>query len=53
MNALFYVNIDQVIHKGKSMKNEKKLYGFSHTLDTSNLEAFRWNISKELWKILF
>ena len=44
MNALVYVDIDRVIHKGK-LKNalnekRKKLRGFSFSINMANFEAF-------------
>ena len=45
MNALVYVDIDRGIHKGK-LKNalnekQKKLRGFSFSINMANFEAFR------------
>ena len=45
MNALFYVNIDQGIHKVKlkvaQNEKQKKLRGFSFSINMANFEAFR------------
>ena len=46
MNAPVYVDIDQGIHKGK-LKNalnekQKKLHGFSFSINIANFEAFLW-----------
>ena len=44
MNALVYVNIDQGIHKGKLKvarnEKQKKLRGFSFSINMTNFEAF-------------
>ena len=49
MNVLIYVDIDQDIHKVKiqkclEMKN-KKLCGFSYSMNMANFEPFRWVFS--------
>ena len=45
MNALVYVDIDQGIHKGKikvaSNEKQKKLCGFSFSINMANFEAFQ------------
>ena len=55
MNALVYFNIDQGIFKGemKVARNEKqkKLHGFSFSINIANFEAFRW--TKKLISNLF
>ena len=47
MNALVYVNIDQGIHKVKlkvaRKEKQKKLHGFSFSINMANFEAFHWN----------
>ena len=44
MNALVYVDIDQGIHKGKMKvalnEKQKKLCGFSFSINIANFEAF-------------
>ena len=44
MNALVYVDIDQGIHKGKMKvalkEKQKKLRGFSFSINIANFEAF-------------
>ena len=49
MNALFYFNIDQGIHKGKTQScskwKMKKILGFSFYINIGNFEAFFWNLS--------
>ena len=52
MNALIYVNIDQGIHKVK-LKNapnekQKKLRGFSFSINIANFEAFLWTKKVDL-----
>ena len=44
MNTLVYVDIDQSIHKGKMKvalnEKQKKLHGFSFSINIANFEAF-------------
>ena len=44
MNALVYVDIDQGIHKGKMKvalkEKQKKLHGFSFSINIANFKAF-------------
>ena len=51
MNAPFYVDIDQGIHKVKIKvarnKKRKKLLRFSFSINIANFEAFRWTKSEE------
>ena len=55
MNAQDYVDIDQGIHKGKLKvarnEKQKKLHGFSFSINIANFEAFRW--TKKLISNLF
>ena len=55
MNALIYVDIDQGIHKVKikvaQNEKQKKLRGFSFSMNIANFEAFRWR--KKLISNLF
>ena len=55
MNAPGYVDIDQGIHKGKlkvaQNEKQKKLRGFSFSMNIANFEAFRWR--KKLISNLF
>ena len=53
MNALVYVDIDRGIYKVKlkNALNEKKLCGFSFSINMANFEAFHW--TKKLMSNLF
>ena len=55
MNTPVYVDIDQGIHKGKLKvarnEKQKKLQGFSFSINIANFEAFHWK--KKLISNLF